>query len=156
MQSNPSDIWQFLFYSKEMVKKLVKKSDFLAHWVTPQFSAKLNVLWSSITAVSLISVAFAFCDCQVINFQMFSCWCSIHEMALFFEGKGGGGGDFWALSFPNIAQFCWYFNKRWSLKRQRQCLNNLWNFAFKQKRDILKIYSFHLILGTTLVKEFLL
>ena len=116
-----------------------------AWWVTPQSSAKLNVLWSYITAAILISVTFV-----TVKLQIFKSFRS---------DTASMSGPFWgyfAMPFPNMAQFGWHFDKRKSLTEQIQFLNIFKNFVFKQKRDIPKVYSVGQFLGPMLVKEFLL
>ena len=72
-------------------------------WVTPQSSAKLNVLWRYIIVVSFISVAFV-----VLKLKIFKC----------FRGDAASMklpllGGFWALSPANMTRVCWNFNHRY-------------------------------------------
>ena len=70
-----------------------------ALWVTPQSSAKLNVLWRYIIVVSFISVAFV-----VVKLYIFKCSASINWPLL---------RSFWALSLANVTRVCSNFNQRY-------------------------------------------
>ena len=93
----------FYFILKKHLK-LSQKNNFLAHF--ERFLLYASLRPASYTRIfcqikRLMEVhnfgkfyLCSICDCQVINFQIFSQRCSIHEMAPF----GGGRGGFWALS----------------------------------------------------------
>ena len=92
MQSNASDIWHFSFYSKEKVKIGPK------NWFSSLFWERFPLRPLAPSGYAQISCQikflmnihnrgkfhhYSFCGSQVINFQMFSWQCSIHEIALF-------------------------------------------------------------------------
>ena len=112
MQSNASDIWQFLLYCKELVK--IGSKNWLFHsfwevflftpcyalWVTPQILHQVKGLmkiyiWGKFRLYS-------FCGSQVINVQMVSWRSSSHEMAHFERVLG-----------PFSAKYRWILLKFW-------------------------------------------
>lgn len=93
MQSNSSNIWQFLFYSKQMIK-IGPKTDFSgSFWqvfhlclLIPQFSHKMEGPMKIYNPGEFC--LYSVCGSQVVNFQMFSWWCSINETAPFWGFLG--------------------------------------------------------------------
>ena len=77
--------------------------------VTPQSSAKVNVLWIYRLVVSFISVAFAVV--KFMNFQINS-W---HATSMKWPLLGG----FWSLSPANMTRVCWNFNQRYVFHKRK-------------------------------------
>ena len=77
--------------------------------VTPQSSAKLNVLWIYRLVVSFISVAFVVV--KFMNFQINS-W---HVASMKWPLLGG----FWSLSPTNMTRVCWNFNQRYVFHKRK-------------------------------------
>ena len=73
-----------------------------ALWVTPQSSAKLNVLWRYIIVVSFISVVFV-----IAKLWIFKCFCGDAASMKWPYLEG-----FWAFSPANMTQVCWNFDQR--------------------------------------------
>ena len=72
-------------------------------------------------------------DCQVINFQSFLYWFSIHEMALFGEVLGPNS--------PQNCQIYLIFFLQVVFKKQKQYFKNLWKTQiFTETRDIQSLH----------------
>ena len=103
-----------------------------ALWVTPQSSAKLNVLWRYIVVVSFISVAFV-----VVKLQIFICFCE-DEASLKWPLLGG----FWVLSPPNMTRLCWNFDQRYVFHKTKTIWTIFQNEVFKRKWNVPKFDGF--------------
>ena len=91
------------WFSPKNSRKLIQKSDFVAHFqrifvyvlLRPAIYVPIFCQMKGLLKIHNLGKFhyYSYCGCEVINFQNFSYWFSIHEMALF--------GFFWALIPPN-------------------------------------------------------
>ena len=144
MSCNASDIWQFISYFRELVG-IGPKNRFFGSFIEvfherpltpfdlrPNFYAKWKVSWRYIIVVSFICITFVVpkLKCSNVSWR----W-SIHQIAPFGKFVGPFSSRYSSI-LVNIFP-------RDSLSYVKQITSAIFQkFVFKQKRDVLKVYSF--------------